>query len=107
MNHVAHDRVQPRGRLIVEHDLRLNGQRPRQTDARLHAAGKLGRLLALDLRRQTDLQQTLLDSLADRLLLQRALLTQAEGYILKYRQTIKEGGALKKEAETQALLCEV
>src|SRR5438445_2619967 len=107
IDHVAHDRVEPRGGLIIEHDLRLDGQCPRQTDALLHAPGKLRWLLALDLRRQTDLQQTLLDSLAHRLLLQRALLAQAEGDIFKNRQAVEEGRALKKKAEAQALLREL
>ena len=65
VDHVAHDRVQPGGRLVVEHDLRLQGQRPGQAHALPHAAGKLGRLLGHDVLRQAHLGQPGQDDLAD------------------------------------------
>ena len=46
VDHVAHDRVQPGGRLVVEHQLGVQGQGPGQAHALAHAAGQLGRLLA-------------------------------------------------------------
>ena len=57
VDHVAHDRVEPGGRLVVEHDFRLQGQRPGQPHPLPHAAGKLGRLLANDVLRQAHLGQ--------------------------------------------------
>ena len=43
-----HDRVEAGRRLVVEHDLRVEGQRPGQADPLPHAARQLGRLLRLD-----------------------------------------------------------
>ena len=43
VDHRAHDRVQPGGRLVEEHDVRLRRHRARQRHALLHAARKLGR----------------------------------------------------------------
>ena len=57
VDHVAHDRVQPGRGLVVEDDLRLQGQGPGQSHPFSHAAGKLGRLLAQDVLRQAHLGQ--------------------------------------------------
>ena len=65
VDHVAHDRVQAGRRLVVEHDLRLQGQGPGQADAFPHAAGKLGRLLEPHVLRQADLGQPRHDDLVD------------------------------------------
>ena len=45
---VAHDRVEPGGRLVVEHDLGVERQGPGQADALAQAAGELGGLLVLE-----------------------------------------------------------
>ena len=54
VDHVAHDRVQPGGRLVVEHDLGFHRQRAGQPDALPHAARQFGRLLGQDRFRQPD-----------------------------------------------------
>src|SRR5207253_3241974 len=91
-------------RLIIEHDLRLDRQGPRQSDALLHASGKLGRLFALDFKRQADLEQALLDLLPNDLLAEASLFAQAEGHILVDRQAVEERGPLKEKAKPQPFL---
>ena len=54
VDHVAHDRVEPGRRLVVEHDLGIHRQRPGQPDALAHAAREFGRLLLADSGRQPD-----------------------------------------------------
>ena len=51
VDHVAHDRVEPGGRLVVEHHLGVERQGPGQADPLPLAAGELGRLLPLEARR--------------------------------------------------------
>ena len=65
VDHIGHDRIEPGGRLVVEHHLGVEGQGAGQADALLHAAGQLGRLLrASTVGRQADFLQPLPDDLA-------------------------------------------
>ena len=48
------DGVEPGGRLVEKDDLGVERQRPRETRAFLHAAGKLGRVFGTGVRRQAD-----------------------------------------------------
>ncbi len=61
VDHVAHDRVEAGRRLVVEHDLGVQGERSRHPDPLPLAAGKLGRLLLLEPSRQADLLEPLGD----------------------------------------------
>ena len=61
VDHVAHDRVEPGGRLVVEHDLGVERQRPGQADALPLAAGELGGLLLLEAFGQADLLEAIGD----------------------------------------------
>ncbi len=57
VDHVAHDRVEAGGGLVVEHHFGIHGQGPGQADAFAHAAGQFRRLLLDDAFRQPDLGQ--------------------------------------------------
>ena len=56
-NGACADRVEPRGRLVEEQDLRLERERARQGDTLPHAAGQLRRHLPSGVGRQADERQ--------------------------------------------------
>ena len=103
VDHVAHDRVEPGGGLVVEHDLGLHRQGAGQSDPFSHAAGKLGRLLAHDVLGQSHLGQpgqhdppNLFGRLA-------RVLPQRKGDVLGDRHAVEQGRLLEEEAEADPL----
>src|SRR5262249_4953809 len=101
VDHVAHDRVETGGRLVVEHDFRADGQRPGQPDALPLAAGELGRLLRGDLQGQADLVEPLDDDPPDLVLHAVMVLAQAEGHVVEDREAVEQRGHLEQEAEPE------
>ena len=105
VDHVAHDRVEPGGGLVVEHDLRVRAPGPgparRASAARRRARpascvrGPPGR---------PDLLKPLGDDLRELLLVADVVLAQAEGDVVVDRQAVEQRGHLEQEAEPEPQL---
>src|SRR6516162_11311070 len=103
INHVAHDRIESGGRLVVEHHFGLDGQSPSQPDSLFHAAGQLGWLLPFHAGRQAYFLKPLANAVAYVCLGKPAHFPEAEGYIFEDGQTVKKRRSLKKKAEAKPL----
>ena len=97
------DRVEARRRLVVEDDLRVEGERAREADALLHSAGEVRGAHVLD-PGQTDELERLRDARLDLVLAHRlpVLLAEAVGDVLADGERVEEGGALEQVGDAAA-----
>ncbi|CEI77443.1 Putative uncharacterized protein [Pseudomonas aeruginosa] len=95
------DRILPHERLVVEQDLRVQGDRPGQGDAALHAAGKLVRH-QFHGAAQADGLKLHQDDVADHLFRQLGMHTQRKRDVLEDVEIGEQRPALEQHAELLA-----
>jgi hypothetical protein len=107
VDHVAHDRVQPGGRLVEEDDLRLGGDGARQADALAHADRQAGRVGRRHVRPEPDLLQRRQRDRPRRLPAHALAAHQAELDVAQHAHAVEQGGVLEQHAEARqrALAC--
>ena len=96
------NRVEARGRLVEEHDLRIERERPRQRDALGHAAGQLGRQFVGSFRRQADERQLLQRESVERRLGQAQMLAHRRLDVLPHGQAREQRALLEQHAPALA-----
>jgi hypothetical protein len=102
----ARDRVETRGRFIVEDVLRAKSDRAGDTDALPHAAGQLRRV-AVDDSRKIDEIQRLHDALMDLVLGELLLFPQSHRHVVADGERVEEGGELEDVADPRAQRIEI
>jgi hypothetical protein len=97
VDHVGHDRIEAGGRLVVEHEQRVEGEGPGEAGPLPHAARELDRLLGEHGSRQPDLVDERLHDAADLRLGQPGVLAERKGDVVEDRQAVEQRGALEDE----------
>ena len=96
-------RVEPRVRLVEEHDVRVHHERAREAGALAHAARELVRHLVVSAG-EADLAQAPRHDLRDLLLALVGVLTQREGRVVEHVHRAEQGAVLEQHAELLAHL---
>src|SRR5206468_3480613 len=92
------DRVEPRGRLVQEHQFGIERERARQRHALDHAAGEFGRIAVGDLGPQADHAELGHHDLVEQPLRDLEILAHRKLDVLAHRQRGKQRALLKQDA---------
>src|SRR3990172_7509114 len=92
------DRVEPRGRLVEEQDLRVQGERARDARPLAHPTGQLRRVLGRGVGRQADHLDLQPGKLRDQPRRQVRMLLERHLDVLRHRQRAEQRAALEQHA---------